>query len=184
MEDEQLITLLEQRSERALTELNNQYGRLCRQVAGRVLGSAEDTEECVDDAWLAVWNAIPPQRPRFLRAYVCRIVRNLAIKRYHAKTAAKRFSPYTVALDELAEVLADVRSVEDTLDEQALTNALTTFLDSLPQEERFLFMRRYWFADTETELARMFGRPRGTIAVRLHRLRDKLRRQLEKEGII
>lgn len=184
MEDEQLITLLEQRSERALTELNTQYGKLCRHVAYQVLASAEDAEECVDDTWLAVWNTIPPQRPRFLRAYVCRIVRNLAIKRYHSKTAAKRFSPYTVALDELAEVLEGAQTVEDANDEQVLTNVLTTFLDGLPQEDRLLFMRRYWFADTEQELAQRFGRSRGTIAVRLHRLRGKLRRELEKEGIL
>ena len=184
MEDEQLITLLEQRSEHALTELDKQYGKLCRSVASRVLGSAEDAEECVDDAWLAVWNEIPPQRPRFLRAYVCRIVRNLAIKRYHSQTAAKRFSPYTIALDELAEVLAGNGAVEDTLDEKALTSVLTSFLDSLPKEDRLLFMRRYWFADTEQDLALLFGRPRSTIAVRLHRLRGKLRKELEKEGIL
>lgn len=184
MEDEQLIVLFEERSERALTELDAQYGALCRQVAANVLGNINDAEECVNDAYLAVWNAIPPARPRFLRAYLCQIARNLAITRFHAQTAARRFSPYTVALDELTDTLAASGSIGDALETKALTGAIVRFLDTLPPRDRALFVRRYWFGDSVQDLAERFSLTRSGTAVRLHRLRQRLRRDLEKEGII
>lgn len=101
MEDSQILELLYERSERAIAALSEKYGSVCRRVANNILNDVRDVEECVNDAYLGAWNTIPPQKPQPLRSYVCRIVRNFAIKRYHANTAAKRNSCYDVALDEL-----------------------------------------------------------------------------------
>ena len=102
MEDERIIALLFQRSEEALRCLADKYGRVCHSMSYRILGDRRDAEECVNDAYLGVWNSVPPQRPDPLAAYLCRIVRNLSIKRYHANRAAKRHSGYDLALEELA----------------------------------------------------------------------------------
>lgn len=184
MEDEELITLLEARSEAALTALNARFGPLCRRIARQVLGSAEDAEECVDDAWMAVWRAIPPEHPQQLTPYVCRITRNLAVTRLRRQTSKKRFSPYTAALDELADVLTGGHTPEEELNRRELTKGLTSFLDGLPRDDRVLFMRRYWYGDPVADLARRFGWTRSGTAVRLHRLRGRLRSELEKEGIL
>ena len=100
MDDSKIIELFYERSEQAIIELSKKYGTVCTKVAKNILNDVRDTEECVNDAYLGAWNTIPPQRPNPLLSYVCRIVRNLAIKKYHANTAVKRNSIYDVALDE------------------------------------------------------------------------------------
>lgn len=101
LDDRKIIELFFERSEQAIIELSNKYGSVCSKVAFNILNNKQDTEECVNDAYLGTWNTIPPQNPNPLLSYVCRIVRNLAIKKYHTNTATKRNSIYDVALDEL-----------------------------------------------------------------------------------
>ena len=101
MDDSKIIDLFYERSEQAIIELSKKYGAVCTRVANNILNNRQDTEECVNDAYLGAWNTIPPHHPNPLLSYVCRIVRNLAVNRYHANTAAKRNSSYDVALDEL-----------------------------------------------------------------------------------
>ena len=115
---------------------------------------------------------------------MCRIARNLATKRYHANTAQKRDGRYDLALDELAECLPDRGGVEEALSAKELAEAIDRFLDTLSYEDRFLFMRRYWYADPLPEAARMAGMRYGTAAVHLHRVREKLKKQLIKEGVL
>ena len=183
MTDEEIIALFFERSEQAIAELDRAHGGAVRRVAYNILGDREDAEECVSDTYLGAWNSIPPQRPAPLRTYVCRIARNLAAKRYHANTAQKRGSGYDLALDELAEIVPDRGGVEEAFAAKELAALIDSFLDTLRYEDKYLFMRRYWYADPLREIARTAGMSYGAAAVRLHRVREKLRNYLLKEGV-
>ena len=183
MTDEEIIALFFERSEQAISELTAKHGSAVKRVALNILNDTEDAEECVNDTWLAAWNSIPPNRPDPLKTYVCRIARNLAAKKFHANQAKKRSSQYALALDELAECLPDRDTVEDIVAAKELAAFIDGFLDTLSYEDRFLFMRRYWYADPLPEIARMAGMSYGNAAVRLYRVREKLKKQLLKEGV-
>ena len=183
MEDSKIIELFYERSEQAIVELSNKYGSACTKVANNILNNSRDTEECVNDAYLGVWDSIPPQRPNPLLSYVCRIVRNLAIKKYYANTAAKRNSTYDVALDELENCFPASNSVEDEFNAREVARIIDAFLETLDTENRILFVRRYWHSDSITELAELFHTSSHNISVRLSRTREKLKRHLIKEGV-
>ncbi len=148
MDDQKIIELFCERSEQAIAELAKKYGSVCGRIAENILNNRQDAEECVNDAYLAVWNTVPPQEPDPLLSYVCRIVRNLAAKRYHANTAQKRNSAYDVALDEIEECFASSASVEEEFDARETAGMIDDFLGTLDRESRILFVRRYWEADS------------------------------------
>ena len=182
LEDRRIIELFFARSEQAIAELSAKYGAVCHRVAKNILNNAMDAEECVNDAYLGVWNTVPPQKPDPLLTYLCRIVRNLSIAKYHANTAAKRNSVYDVALDELEDCLAHTATTEDAFTAKELSEILDRFLDTLDRESRVLFVRRYWYADSIPELARRLHISKNNVSVRLSRTRDKLKQYLKKEG--
>ena len=142
MDDSKIIELFYERSEQAIIELSKKYGTVCTKVAKNILNDVRDTEECVNDAYLGAWNTIPPQRPNPLLSYVCRIVRNLAIKKYHANTAVKRNSIYDVALDELENCFPSSCSVEDEFNASEVARSIDRFLETLDKENRIMFVRR------------------------------------------
>ena len=183
MEDSGIIELFFERSEQAVAELSARYGEVCRRTAMNILGDPLDCEECVNEAYLAVWNRIPPERPDPLVSYVCRIVRNLALKRYSANTAKKRNSSYDVALDEIAEVLPSPDRVEDEAAANETASLINSFLGTLGERDRVMFVRRYWFGDSVTDIASMFGTGAHYVSVRLSRIRKALGRYLTKEGV-
>ena len=184
MEDSKIIALLFERSEQAVEELDRKYGAAVRRVAGNILGDGRDSEECVNDAYMGVWSTVPPRIPEHLGAYVCRIGRNIAAKRYHAGTARKRNSFYDAALDELAECLSDGEDPQSILDAKELAAAIDAFLDGIPYRDRYIFLRRYWFGDDLGAVAAQTGLSRHRISVRLFRIREKLRQYLIKEGLL
>jgi RNA polymerase sigma-70 factor (ECF subfamily) len=184
MEDEKILDLYFARDEQAIAETQRSYGRLCNSISRNILRNESDAEECVNDVWLGAWNSTPTQRPAPLRTYVCRIARNLATKKYHSKHAQKRNSSYDIALDELAECIPDNNTVEDSIEAKELAQIIDRFLDTLPYEDRFLFMRRYWFSDSLADAARMAGMSYNTAAVHLHRVKGKLKKTLLKEGVL
>ena len=178
-----IVELYWQRSENALTESKNKYERYCGVIAENILKSKEDAEECVNDAYLGTWNTIPPQNPNPLSSYVCRIVRNLAIKKYHTNTAAKRNSIYDVALDELENCFPSSVSVEHEFNAIETARIIDDFLETLDQENRIMFVRRYWHSDSIDDLAKLFHTSNHNISVRLSRTREKLKKYLIKEGV-
>ena len=183
MTDTEIINLFFERSEQAIEELDIKHGSAVASVARNILENAQDTEECINDTYLGAWNAIPPHRPSPLRTFVCKIARNLAAKKYHANTAEKRNSQYDLALEELAECIPDRSTVEDTVAAKELTETINRFLDTLSYEDKFVFMRRYWYADSLSEIAAMAGMSYQSAAVRLHRVKGKLKKELLKEGV-
>lgn len=184
MEDEQIIELFFARNQQAITELAAKYGSVCYKLSYQILNNQLDAEECVNDAYLGTWNAIPPQRPSPLLMFLCKIVRNLSIKRYHANTAIKRSSTYGVALKEVEQDVTAPDTVEGEVEAKALARLIETFLDSLTVENRVIFMRRYWFSDSYEEIARRVGITEKNVSVRLTRLRKQLKEHLQKEGVL
>ncbi len=184
LEDSEIIRLFFERSEQAIEELDRKYGSAAKKTAANILNDRLDVEECVNDAWLRVWCSIPPHAPDPLAGYVCRIVRNLAVNRYHANTAEKRGGGYALVLDELEECIPSGVNVESEVDAKELGAAIDRFLSVLDPEDRFLFVRRYWYADPVADLADMTNSSANRISVRLFRLRKKLRNTLVKEGFL
>lgn len=180
MEDSKIIELFFERSEQAIVELSDKYGTVCRKTANNILRNSLDAEECVNDAFLGAWNAIPPNRPENLPSYVLRIVRNLSIKRYRYNTADKRNNNYDLALDELAEYIPDTNAAYDDND---LSQLINKFLSTLKKDDRKMFVMRYFMAESLGDIAKLFGRTQHYVSVRLSRVREKLKNYLMKEGI-
>lgn len=183
MEDQGIIDLLFSRSEQAISELSGKYGRLCGRIADNILHNPLDAEECVNDTYLCVWNSVPPQQPNPLMTYVGSITRNLALKKYHAGTAVKRNSHYDVALEELGECLSVPETVESAFSAMELAELLNRFLGALDQENRVMFLRRYWYADSISAIAARLHMSDNQVSVRLHRTRKKLQVYLRREGV-
>ena len=184
MRDHEIIALFFERSERAITELINKYGAAINNVASNILKDVQDAEEAVSDTYLTVWNRIPPAKPKYLGAYSCRIARNLSLKRFYANTAQKRNSYYDVALDELEETIPALSTVESLYDAKELTRYLNQYVKELSMEDRYIFMRRYWYGDRISDIAETLNIPDNKASVHLYRLRQKLQDYLKKEGMI
>ena len=182
--DHEIIGLFFERSEQAITELIGKYGSAVKNVAWNILNNPQDVEECANDTYLQVWKRIPPTRPDHLGAYVCRIARNLCLKRYHSNTAQKRNSYYDVALQELEETIPALSTVETEFEARELTIYLNRYLSQLKPEDRYVFMRRYWYGDGVGQIAQQIHLSPHTVSVRLFRLRQKLQIYLQKEGMI
>lgn len=184
MEDNEIIKLFQERSEQAIMELSKKYGTICTKIARNILKNSLDAEECVNDAYLGVWNTVPPQNPNPLLTYVCRIVRNLSIKKYHSNTSAKRNSFYDAALDELEACIASGQTIESELAAKELTGLIDTFLGTLDKTNRVIFVRRYWYSDSVSDIAERMHMNSNNVSVRLSRMRTKLSKFLKKEGNI
>lgn len=184
MDDTQIIDLYWTRSENAISETINKYGRYCHSIAFNILHNSEDSEECVNDTYMKAWEIIPPQRPECLAVFLGKITRNLSLNRYNMHTAGKRgYGQIPLALDELSECIASSDNVEHVADDIMLTEALNNFLASLSLESRKIFMRRYWYLSPVKEIAYDFGISESKVKMSLLRSRAKLKTLLQKEGV-
>ncbi len=181
MEDKRIVALFWERDERVIDIVRKTYGKLCRRIAYNLLGNAEDVEECENDVYLALWNAIPPARPQSLTAYLGRVTRNIALDRFDRRTAQKRGGEMLELLPELCEVTGG--SVEEAFDGAHTAALITAFLREETEEYRRLFLRRYWYGDSVAALAAGLGCGESTVKMRLARQRERLRKFLEKEGV-
>lgn len=184
MDDRRIIELFFERSEQAIAELSDKYGAVFIKVADNILNNRQDAEECVNDSYLGVWNTVPPVNPDSLLSYVCKIVRNQAIKKYRSNTAIKRNSYYDVALDELEDVFPSHLSVEDEIVADEIAKTINRFLGGLDSKSRIMFVRRYWHCDSVENLAMLFHTDNHNITVRLSRIRKKLKKYLLTEGTL
>lgn len=185
MEDNQIVELYWKKNTDAISETANKYGTYCFTVADNILHNFEDSEECVNDTWLHVWNAIPPQKPNVLRMFLAKITRNLSFNRFNAKNAEKRGGgEITLVLDELAECLANEADVEVAYEEKELEQCIRYFVRALPEREGNVFVRRYFFTETVAEIAKRYGLTENNVMVILSRTRKKLKAELKKEGYL
>ncbi|MCH5324872.1 MAG: sigma-70 family RNA polymerase sigma factor [Eubacterium sp.] len=184
MDDSKIIELFFERSEQAITELSEKYGAVCMKTARNILGSKSDAEECVNDTYLAVWNTVPPQKPNPLLTYLCKIVRNISLKKYHSNTAQKRNTVYDAALDEIEDYIPSPSNVEDELNAKLLSQQIADFLYTLDKDNRVMFVRRYWYSDSVSDIAAAFGTSAHNVSARLHRIRKELKNYLTSKGEI
>ena len=182
MEDQKIVDLYWSRDEDAILHTQRKYGGLCQTIAQNILGNREDAEECVNDAYLKVWDSIPPQRPQSLVAFLSRVVRNISLDRYRHNHAEKRSRGADVMFSELEECLTE-ESLSALPAEEGIMDAINRFLKTLDQESRILFVRRYYYMDSNEILAKTFMIRENTVRQRLFRIREKLKDYLEKEGI-
>lgn len=185
MDDENIIALYIQRSEQAIHQTDIKYGRFCASLSRNIVKNWQDAQECVNDTYLRAWYSIPPTIPQNLPAWLARIVRNLSINRVSAATAKKRGSvSYTHAFDELSDMIPGPLSVEDTFNEIHLRQCLQSWLSGLPREHRLVFLGRYWYFDSVSDIAVRMGFSVSKTKMLLSRLRADLRGYLEKEEIL
>ncbi|WNS42321.1 sigma-70 family RNA polymerase sigma factor [Paenibacillus sp. MMS20-IR301] len=183
MEDQGIIRLYLQRSQQAIVETKNKYGAYCRVIARNILPSNPDIEECENDTYLAAWNAIPPNLPEKLPVFLGRITRNIALDKHSYNTAKKRSREFEVILTELEECIAGPATVETEYEAGETAGLINQFLYGLDEQNRNLFIRRYWYADSIKELSREFKMSSSKVKSILFRLRNKLRSHLKQEGV-
>jgi len=184
MEDGKIIDLYWARSQQAIAESAEKYGPYCHTIARRILEREEDAEECVNDTWLHAWNALPPQRPGVQSAFFGKLTRNLSLDRWRRLRAAKRGGTQVeVALHELEDCLTDRRRPDEELEAGETAELISAFLRRQSRADRALFIRRYFHLEPLSELANRFGLTTGQVKSRLYRMRQKLRAELEREGV-
>lgn len=183
IEDDKIIEMFFERSEQGIQELNIKYGKICHKLSYNIVNSRQDAEECVNDAYLGAWNAIPPAKPNPFLTYICKIVRNISLKIYYRKEATKRNSIYTIAMEEIEACIADPNTVEAKIEARELARIIESFLDTLTVENRVIFMRRYWFSDSCKDIAEFVGLTEKNISVRLTRIRQKMKDYLSEREV-
>lgn len=182
MEDKQIVELYWARSESAISETANKYGRYCHYIAYQILTNDEDAKEVVNDTYLKAWNTIPPQRPDPLKPYVGTISRQLALNVYKEQHTQKRGGQVPLVLDELSDCIPNPENHENIGESIALSEALSRFLRALPQKTRNIFIRRYFYMSPVAEIARDFSMKESNVTMHLLRTRRKLEQFLKKEG--
>lgn len=185
MDDDRIIDLYFERSESAISETSEKYGRYCHSISNNILHSTEDAAECVNETYLRAWNAIPPARPTRLSLFLGKITRNLSLNRYKSYGAKKRgFGEMPLVLSEMDDIIPSASDVEKEIDHLLLVEALNSFLAEQAAAKRIIFVQRYWYLVPIRDLAKMHGRSESQTKSLLFRMRNDLRAYLEKEGLI
>lgn len=183
MEDQKIIELYWARLEEAIQETSLKYGKLCQYIANNILSNLEDSEECVNDTYLSLWTAIPPEKPRYFAAFIGRITRNLALKRYEYLSAAKRNPQAICSLDELGQCVSGSDYIESELENKRIEAAINRFLWQQDPEKRNVFILRYWYFASIANICQRTGFSQSKVKSMLYQLRRKLQIYLESEDI-
>lgn len=182
MDDRSIIELYLERNQNAIRETDIKYGRLCMRIAYNVLNNHFDSEECVNDTYLSVWNQIPPTRPNNFTAFLCKITRNISLKRYSFNHAAKRNELIEISFSELESILPD-DAYQPELEDEYLGELVSDFLRSEKEDARNVFIRRYWFFDTVSEIAEHYSFTESRVKSMLSRTRNRMKVFLTQKGV-
>ena len=182
MDDLNIIELYFARDEQAIKETDAKYGKLCHSIAYNILNNNEDSEECVNDTYIGVWNAIPPTRPNNFMAFLCKITRNISLKRIKAMARQKRSQATIVSLDELTEILPD-ESIGENISNDNLTELISDFLRKEKADVRNVFIRKYYFFDSVGDISKRYSFTEDKVKSMLYHTRKKLKDYLIKEGV-
>lgn len=181
MEDIEIIELFNSRNQKAISKTAEKYGKYCYNISYNILANSEDSEECVNDTYMKVWQSVPPDYPRVFSAYLGRITRNLSLDKYRRQRTEKRGgSTVNIIFDELENCLP---AKNNTTDEVELTELINSFLKTLPEDKRRIFVRRYWYFSSVKEIAEFYGISESKVKMTLSRTREKFRRFLEKSEV-
>ena len=183
MDDEKIIEMLFSRAEESISVIDEKYGAACKKIAKDILGNEQDAEECVSDAYLGVWNTVPPERPKPFSTFLYRILRNLSLKKLTANKAKKRSAMFEELITELEDYLPSTETVEKRMEQMELAKAIDEFLETLTPDNRKVFLRRYWFSESYERIANDLCMSVGNVSMRLVRTREKMRKFLEERGI-
>ena len=184
MDDKMIIDLFFSRSENALSELERKYGISMQSISYNILKNREDAEECVNEAYMSLWNAIPPERPEPLFAFASRVVRNISLNRYKHNKAKKRGGGFDIALEEIADIIPSEQGVEAECENNEIREALNDYLATLSSENLYIFMRRYWYMEDVRDISRAMNISDQAVYLRIDRMKKKLNKFLEKRGVI
>ena len=185
MDDSKIVDLYWGRSEQAIVETEQKYGKYCYRIAYNILASKEDSEETISDTYMTAWNTIPPSRPAVLATFLGKITRNLSIDRWRSRSAYKRGGGQVVlALEELEECVASTENVEQSYDKKEVLAAYKRFVGKLPVTERRVFLLRYWYLDSIGDIAQKCGFSESKVKSMLHRTRQKLHKCLVEEELL
>lgn len=184
MEDAKIIDLYWKRNENAIAETDKKYGTYCQTISYNILKNHEDAEKCVSDTYQHAWESIPPERPGKFKIWLGVVVRNITIDLCRKNHAQKRYDEYNVLLSEMDECVPSGESVEQMADAKALSECINRWLAKLSPEDRKVFLRRYWYGEAVSAIARSKGLSANGMTQKLFRMRSSLKRHLEKEGIM
>lgn len=183
MDDNGIIQLYWDRNDQAIRATSEKYGRYCKSIAKNILGNDEDAEECVNDTYWNAWNSMPTHWPKQLATFLGKITRNLSFNRYKQNRAGKRGGgEMALVLDELADCVSDTDDIEQILERQELSKTINSFVRGLSAEKRNIFVRRYWYADSVSNIASDYGMLPGTVSKTLERTRKQLKAYLTERG--
>lgn len=183
LDDSVIVSLYNQRNESAIHETDQKYGKLLHSTSFNIVANTLDAEECVSDTYLNIWNSIPPAIPKSLKAFALKIVRNISLNRLkHTQRKKRGNGEYQVALDEIEGTLSEGSGNFDFTDELALQDTMNRFLASLSEEQRAMFIGRYWYFDSITDISHSLGIGSSKVKMTLKRCRESLRTVLQKEG--
>lgn len=184
MTDKEIIRMFQERNQSAIFEVKKKYSAYCNGIAYNILKNREDAEECENDTYLAAWNSIPPADPKNLTAFLAKITRNISLSKLKIRKAKKRIPQNEVfPIDELYSSLSDSTGVESEIHEKELGEIIDSFLRTLKESERKLFIRRYWFSEEISHIAKDFGFTESKVKMSLLRTRNKLREYLTEKGV-
>ena len=184
MDDTKIVELYWSRSEQAISETESKYGKYCRTISSNILANTSDAEECVNDTYLKAWNSMPTNKPSRLAPYLGKLTRWLSLNRLRDQDCLKRGGgELPLVLDELAETLDSGFDIEKNLEIRELNRAIRLLLDALEKEERDVFLSRYWYMASISEIAEKSGYTESKVKTMLHRTRKKLLNQLKEEGL-
>ena len=183
MEDNRIVQLYWERNPSAINETANKYGNYCTSIAKNILRNVEEVEECVNDTYLKAWNAIPPHKPSMLSTFLGKITRNLAFNKYKYNHADKRCgNEFVIILGELNECVSGNDNVEEEIEYKELVNIINSFLGNLSKEQRSIFVCRYWYGDSISQIAKQFQMKENTVSMTLNRIRKRLKMYLSERG--
>ena len=183
MEDDRIVQLFWDRDESAITQTDYKYGNYCTAIAKNILGNMEDAQECVNDTYMNAWNSMPDHRPKMLSTYLGKITRNLSFNRYKSNHAEKRGgSEISSVLDELSEFVSGRENVEQEIEYRELIKAIESFLETLSPKKRSIFICRYWYSDSISDIAIQHGMRQNAVSMTLKRQRLKLKQYLIERG--
>ena len=185
MEDEKIIELYFERNESAISETAEKYGNYLYKIAFNILSDNEDSEESVNDTYMSAWNTIPPEKPNIFSAFLSKITRYISLNRYRAKKTEKRGGgEIDVAFEEIEECVPDKSDIYDEIEAKELAKMISDYLKNLPESERKIFVCRYYYLDSLSDISKQFGFSQNKVASMLHRTRKKILSHLEKEGVL
>ena len=184
MEDEEIVELLYVHDDKGLVETKSKYNDLLNSLSFRIVRNREDTDQCVNDTYMKVWDTIPPYKPNYFKSFICKIVRQISIDKYRYNHRKERDNSEIVYLSDMDYEVKDKKNIEDELSERLLVGELNKFIDNLDVENRVLFVRKYFFFEDSKSLSKRYGISENNINVKMLRVRNKLRDYLESEGYI